>query len=117
MKKYILRRIISKDDCPGTCCKLTGAFPGSGTTRCVHFIDEMVGRKCGGCPFFKPDGSVDTDKLVQLGVNQDRFQNACNGWPVPDTVPAFDTEYPTHFGQGFSPICECFEWEMVDDGN
>ncbi len=117
MKKYILRRIIPQDECPGTCCKLTGAFPASGTTRCVHFQNEITGRKCGGCPFFKPNGSVDETKLIQLSIHdQNKFLFTCSRWPFPDTIPELDTPYDHDFGQDFGDICPCFRWEVIDDG-
>ncbi len=118
MKMYILRRIIPQEECPGTCCKLTGAFPGSGTTRCIYFEDVIPGRKCGGCPFFNSDGTINQDKYVQLSTeDKEKFQNACNNWPVPGKIPAFDTPYDTHFGRDFGDICPCFRWEVINDGD
>jgi hypothetical protein len=117
MKKYILRRIIPQNECPGTCCKKTGAFPASGTTRCIYFQEKIEGRAHGGCPFFNTDNSVNKKKLIQLSiVDQEKFNYACKNWPVPGKIPAFDTPYDTHFGRGFGDICPCFRWEVIDDG-
>lgn len=117
MIKYTLRRIIPQEECPGTCCKLTGAFPGSGTTRCIYFEDVVPGRKCGGCPFFNSNGTINQDKYAQLSTkDQKRFQFACKNWPCPDTVPELDTPYNEDFGQGFGDICPCFKWEVENDG-
>lgn len=117
MKKYILRRVIRQDECPGTCCKKTGAFPGSGTTKCIYFQDIIPDRRCGGCPFFCSDGTVNQDKLAQLSEkDQKKFQATCSNWPYPGAIPKLDTPYDEDFGQAFGDICPCFKWEVVDDG-
>ncbi len=118
MKKYILHRVIPQNECPGTCCMETGAFPASGTTQCIYFQEKIDGRKHGGCPFFNSDNSVNKDKFVKLStVNQSRFEYACKNYPVPGLIPEFDTSYDTHFGRGFGESCPCFEWEVIDDGD
>lgn len=118
MKRYILRRIIPRNECPGTCCKMTGVFPESGTTRCIYFEDNFPGRPHGGCPFFNPDNTINLKTYNQLSVeDQDKFQYACNNWPVPSKIPMMDTPYDRHFGQAFEPVCECFEWEVINNGS
>ena len=117
MKRYILRRVIRQEECPGTCCKETGAFPGSGTRRCIYFQDTIPGRKFGGCPFFCSDGSIDQSEFAKLStIDQQKFQITCKNWPCPDTIPELDTPYDEDFGQGFGDICPCFRWEVIDDG-
>lgn len=118
MKKYTLRRIIDRKKCPGTCCKMSGAFPASGTNKCIYFEDDIPGRFCGGCPFFLSDNTINTEKYNSLSIkDQEKFQLCCNNWPVPGRVPKIDTPYDKHFGQGFAPICECFEWEVTNNGS
>lgn len=120
--KYTLRRVIPNEECPGTCCQLTGIFPGSGnvmtkTTKCIYFEEYIPGRKYGGCPFFKPDGTIDQEKYDKLSnEDQEKFQFSCNKWPCPNTVPELDTPYDEDFGQGFGDICPCFRWEVENDG-
>lgn len=117
MRRYILRRIIQQNECPGTCCKKTGAFPGSGTTRCIYFKDTIPGRLHGGCPFFNTDGTINQNEYAKLSMEDKRkFLVTCNNWPCPDTVPRLDTSYDEDFGQAFDDICPCFKWEVVDDG-
>lgn len=118
MKKYTLRRIIDQRACPGTCCKMSGTFPESGTNRCIYFDDEIPGRLYGGCPFFLPDNEINVEEyLILSSGDQTKFSNVCKDWPTPVYIPQLDTEYDTHFGRDFAPICECFQWEVTDDGS
>jgi len=102
----------------GTCCIRTGAFPASGTTRCIYFQDKIDGRSHGGCPFFNLDNSSNQEKLVHLStVDQLNFEHKCKNYPVSGFVPAFDIPYDTCFGRNFGETCPCFRWEVIDDGN
>jgi hypothetical protein len=118
MKKYILRRVIPQNECPGTCCLKTGAFPASGTTQCIYFQEYIPGRKHGGCPFFNEDSSINQTKFVKLSIeDKAKFEYACKNYPVSGIIPAFDKPFDTHFGRDFGDYCPCFRWEVIDDGN
>lgn len=112
---WVLRRIIPEDECPGTCCKKTPLEPDPVTGVCIHFDPSLKGRKFGGCSLMTTDGKEDVSKSVVLNVERKtKFQGEhCIGYPIPDLIPAKDTKYPTDFGRGFFPSCECWEWEKV----
>ncbi len=114
-RKYILRRIIPRRDCPGTCCKVTGAFPDT-SGSCIHYSNDIVGRPQGGCPFFSNNNSINTNALQILNQNdQQVFNTKCNGYPCPTLIPELDTPYDHMFGRSFGEECPCFEWEIIKD--
>lgn len=118
-RTYTLRRVIPQEECPQTCCQETGRFPSREGSRACQYHDSKVGgRKYGGCPFIRPDGTQDDGALVVLNSEQrDRFVRTCLNYLVPSPVPELNAPYPTDFGQGFGAVCPCFEWEMGSDGN
>jgi len=116
-KQYILRRIIPRSKCPGTCCKVTGAFPDA-SGHCVHFQQSIGERPLGGCPFFKSDNSVDTSTLKILSKDeQKQFMIKCVNWPVPQPIPELNVPYDNIFGRQFGEACPCFKWEIKEDFN
>jgi hypothetical protein len=107
--QYILRRILSSEECPGTCCRKSPCFPDK-NGKCPYLLENHDGRVT-ACSIFIERPPELTDEQYEIWIKRGR------DWPVPCPVPSFNTPCNTRFGRGFSPSCDCFEWEVLDNGN
>ena len=105
----ILKRVITEENCPGTCCKAIAYPPFSGENGdCVEWKKDFPGRINGGCGYFNLKNACDPDK-------KKIWESVCKALPYVKIGTIDKNPRHTFMHKNGIKWCECFEW--VENGN